>query len=405
MAFPDLLQWLSSAQKTGTLVIDGPAHTKKVYFREGQVIAVASDNPREMLGYYLVGWGYMSEEDLRYLVEMQDHFNSAMGDLVVKMGHISHAELTQVMRVKTQETVYDLVQWDEGSFHFLADELPDREFLEVQLPVEAFLYEGHRQQDERRRMRELVPDSRHVPILIAYPEELSEDEMALAALIDGRRSIERIALECRLPEFSVLKFVYRCAREGLARVNPPSEEEQLPGRSEAPWLEMAREVTSRIDAGLFLDALKRMTALGEKYPEDPEVAGFIVNTQHELEERLDAGPVVGDSIIDSQVELDDLVNLDCDPAEGFVLSRINGRYSVDQVLSQLPGTRLNNRVILHNLLRRSLISVRPATGMARYRPVAVPGSYTEVQDDADDPFTDESLDAVDGDGSRTGEAG
>ena len=46
-----------------------------------------------MLGYYLVGWGYCSEEDLRYMVEMQDHFGVMLGELVVKMNHMSKDEL------------------------------------------------------------------------------------------------------------------------------------------------------------------------------------------------------------------------------------------------------------------------------------------------------------------------
>ena len=69
-----MMQWLASAEKTGALIVDGPNYTKKLYFRQGNVLAAASDNPREMLGYYLVGWGYCSEDDLRHMVEMQDHY-------------------------------------------------------------------------------------------------------------------------------------------------------------------------------------------------------------------------------------------------------------------------------------------------------------------------------------------
>ena len=64
MSLADLLQWLSASHKTGTLVVDGTSHTKRLIFRRGDIVAVSSDNPREMLGYYLVGWGYCSEEDL-----------------------------------------------------------------------------------------------------------------------------------------------------------------------------------------------------------------------------------------------------------------------------------------------------------------------------------------------------
>ena len=72
MPFADLLQWVSQSRKTGTMVIDGEKYSKKVYFREGKVIAAASDNPKEFLSYYLVGWGYVSDDELSELLDMQE---------------------------------------------------------------------------------------------------------------------------------------------------------------------------------------------------------------------------------------------------------------------------------------------------------------------------------------------
>ena len=58
MGFGDLMQWLATSEKTGALIVEGVKHSKKHFFRHGNLLAAASDNPREMLGYYLVGWGY-----------------------------------------------------------------------------------------------------------------------------------------------------------------------------------------------------------------------------------------------------------------------------------------------------------------------------------------------------------
>ena len=33
---------------------------KKIYFRDGVVVAAASENPKEFLGYFLVGWNYIA---------------------------------------------------------------------------------------------------------------------------------------------------------------------------------------------------------------------------------------------------------------------------------------------------------------------------------------------------------
>ena len=123
MPFADLLQWVSQSQKSGTLVVNGKSFSKKIYFRDGQVVAAASDNPKEFLSYYLVGWGYVGEDELEELLDMQDRHGTMLGELLVIVGRVSREELIKVLRVKTEEAVYELFLWEEGEFRFL-DNIP-----------------------------------------------------------------------------------------------------------------------------------------------------------------------------------------------------------------------------------------------------------------------------------------
>ncbi len=229
MNLADIMQWLSSNTKTGTFIIDGPRYTKKILFRRGDVVGVASDKPREMLGYFLVGWGYCTEEELQSMIEMQDHFRVMLGELAVNLGHLTKQELEYVLQVKTRETVFDLITWDHGDFRFVDSELPDRVSIEVKLPVMSFLFEGFRQRDERIRMREVIPSGEHVPVLIAPPDGFNEEEMAILHQMDGRRSIADIALANRLAEFDILKLTYTCVEAGLVQIQPPAKDPKLPG--------------------------------------------------------------------------------------------------------------------------------------------------------------------------------
>ncbi len=386
MGFSDLMQWLSASNKTGVLVIDGATYTKKVFFRRGNVVAVASDNPREMLGYYLVGWGYCSEDDLQYIIEMQDHFRVMLGELAVKLGHLDTDQLDEVLRVKTEETIFDLILWDEGEFRFIEGELPERDFLDVDLPVSTFLFEGFRQRDERARMAQLVPDARHVPVPVSAPDDIDDREQRILAAIDGTRSIERLALECRLPEFDVISAVHRGIVGGWIRILPPRDTDTaVPGASLAPWMDALREVDDRFRRGRLLDGLKLLATLEERVAGRSDAERAVERMKVRLEHTLDEEPIAPGSTLEPVVTIDELVNLDCDPAEGFVLSRITGRYTVDDVLNQLPGSRLLNRTIVHNLIRRGLVKVRAATAVRRYRTVQ---DVHHVADQGDEPFPD-----------------
>jgi hypothetical protein len=371
MAFADIVQWLSGSDKTGTLVVDGPKYTKKIHFSRGTVVAVSSDNPKEMIGYYMVGWGHFSEEILERVIEMQKHCAIALGELVVKLGYIKREELDRVVQVKTMETIYDLVLWEEGNFRFLEGQLPERDYLWVNLPPSSFLYEGFRQRDERKRIRKLIPSSLHIPVLIANPSELTDGEKVILATIDGKTSIEGIALHCRVPEFMILSFIYKCVKAGSMRVDaPPEGPQQVPGQSLPPWHDMISEIEDMIERERLLDTLEQVAALREKFSEISDVIDFAAEIEYQIHQKLDQGPITPNTVLEPTVGLDELMNLDCAPAEGFVLSRVNGFYTVKDVLKQLPGSDLRNRIILHNLMRRGLVKPRVFTGV---RPVVSDG--------------------------------
>ncbi len=367
MGLGDLTQWLASTQKTGTLIIDGPEFTKKIYFRQGDVVAVASDNPLEFLGHYLVGWGYCTSADIESMLKTQDSKPAMLGELAVENELITAEELRIIVMVKTQETLYDLILWDSGDFRFIEGELPDRAFQEVPLPATTFLFEGYRQKDERRQMIDLVPNTTVVPILIAFPEDLEDTDMALVTQMDGRGTIEELALSNRRTVFDVLKLVHRCVQSGLMQVHSSGGTSTLSDQIAAPWMAAERNVMARLERGRFLDALKLINEAQETFAPDPAVKTWASSMLSRIEQALNDETIEGSAILDLGIELDDLVNLDCDPSEGFVLSRITGVYTIDEVLSLLPGSNLNNRVIIHNLIRRGLIKPRDATSIKRFQ--------------------------------------
>lgn len=387
MSLADIMQWMSSSHKTGTLVIDGSKYTSKVYFRRGNVVAVGSDNPREMLGCYLVGWGYCNESELEYMVELQDHAKVMLGELAVSLGHLTRHQLDEMIIAKTRECIFDLIMWDEGEFRFLDSELPDRTFVEVDLEVSQFLFEGYRQKDERRRMREVIPSSLHIPILISMPDDLNDADMAVALQMDGRLSVHELAWHNHLPEFQVLKLAYDCTNKGVVQIQEPDETKDAPGLSDSPWLELEADIGDRLRRGRYLDALKLLNNARSKYGNENRFNRWLRSMFSLLEEALEEEPINVEDILEPAIELSDLVNLECDPAEGFVLSRISGAYSLEQVLNQLPGENLDNRLIIHNLRRRGLIKIRQATSVRRFKDRAA-GRLDEVTEwPEDQPFS------------------
>jgi len=46
------------------------------------------------------------------------------------------------------------------------------------------------------------------------------------------------------------------------------------------------------------------------------------------------------------------------PQEGFLLSRINGVYTLGEILKVLPGSDLENRLMLNELIDRAIVKLK-----------------------------------------------
>ena len=368
MSLADIMQWLAASHKSGILVIEGPKYTRKVFFRHGLMTGIASDNPREMLGYFLVGWGYCTEEQLAEMVHIQSERPIALGELSFELGHINRQQLSSLMEARMRESLSDLVVLEDGDFRFMENETPERPLLEVQLKVESFLLEAFRRRDELMRLRQILPDTSAIPVLIAPPDGLEPDQIALTLEMDGRRSIETLALEHRMAPFDVLKLIGHCLGQGLMQILPPEDDKaRLPGYSQDPLRLASVGILDRISRGRTLSALKMITEARNRHPDRSAALLWADQLSRTLENWLDENSVGESDIIEPALKVDDLVNLECAPEEGFILSRITGFYTLAQILQQLPGSELSNRSIVHNLLRRGLIKIRKATSVRRFR--------------------------------------
>ncbi len=360
MPFPDLLQWVSQSRKTGTLAIDGPSVKKKLYFREGRVVASASDNPREFLGYYLVGWDFVAEDELQELLDMQDRHGALLGELLVIIGRLSREELADVLRVKTEASIFDMFLWEEGEFRFLEAILPTKKFDPMNIAVEHLILEGVRRLDEWERSRDIIGGDDWIPCVVSALDvnALTPEERGVLCEINGTNSIEDIGLARRLGAFFVRQFVLQGIQAGVFKVTPPSSEvRSIPGFSKSGWRALLKMAQKALAGGELLEAYRLLEDLRLKADGIREALDQIAGLEMEIEKGLNEAIFDDQSILELAVPAEELTDLPCSREEGFLLSRINGVYTVGQILNLLPGSPLEHRLVIHGLLGRGIIRV------------------------------------------------
>ena len=151
LEFAELLQWLAQGQKTGALVIQNGKTEKKIYFDKGKIISSESNNAEEHLGSFMVREGLIDEATLSRAVKLQESTQILLGKVLVSLGTITEEELHQILRKKTQESLYDLFNWTEGDFRFIPDHLPRLPMVPLEIDVTNVVLEGAKRFDEARR--------------------------------------------------------------------------------------------------------------------------------------------------------------------------------------------------------------------------------------------------------------
>ena len=363
MPFADLLQWVSQSRKTGTLVIDGVRVTKKIYFRDGVVVAAASDNPKEFLSYYLVGWGVIKETELEELLDMQNKHGVLLGEMLIIIGRLSEDELKHILLVKTQETILELFLWDEGKFRFLDSILPTKQFVPLDLCVDVLVMEGVRRKDEIDRMHPVIPASTWVPRVLRPLDEsqLSPLDRFICREIDGERSIEKIALAARVAEFSVMQFVFEGVKHGFFEVASPSQGEQtIPGFSKHSWRALLKKGEDELAQGELVKAYESLQNLRKKYEAHREIQQLATALEHRIREALEDRKLDEAAILEVALPVREVTQMPFSPLEGFVLSRVNGQYTVDEILTQLPCPGLYGKLLIDALIRGGVLTIKDA---------------------------------------------
>ncbi len=220
MQLSELLQWLSMGQKTGTLVVRGTPGEKRIFFENGRIISSSSTIEREYLGHFLVAYGFITGEELTRAMEVQHQSKILLGKILVMIGAIREEDLTELLKLKAQETIYDIFLWTEGAFEFIDKEIPMWPMVPMSIDVTGIVMEGLRRFDEWERIKTQIKSLREIPAITSPvdPQELPDRERVILAAIDGRNPIGLIAEITHNTDFHVAKFVFELIEAGKAEI-------------------------------------------------------------------------------------------------------------------------------------------------------------------------------------------
>jgi hypothetical protein len=367
MQLEELLQWLSQSRKTGTLEIKTDKVEKKVFFNEGQIVSTASTRPEEYLGHFLVSHGLISETALAKAMELQEATGMLLGKILVTKEILKEADLHQMLKLKSEESIYDIFAWPEGDFRFLDDVLPPANaMVPMVLDITAILMEGVQRVDEFRRIRQLIPSQDAIPVQI-YEWELKHPDpgtMQVLDLVNDERTVEEIRLQTHSSEFHVCKILYDQWAKGRLKVIKPRSREQQTGSFQAVSGPLTGETLltagkKYLEEHDYEQALRHLRAARSLDPENQDIHEALTHGEKSIRQAIESSGVSLTSIPSLAISFDQLTSAKISPQEGFMLTRLNGTYDIQSILKITPMPQLDALLVFWKLKKGGYIKVVP----------------------------------------------
>lgn len=409
MPVGDLVIWIANRVLNCTMIVRRRGAEAKLVVRDGQLWQAASSDPREYLGQHLINFGYITEEQLQRAFDTQQETHVPLGRVLVMVEAVTQEQLDRVLVFKTRESLLEAMGWGEGTFK-ATDDVPASRELDVTQPVD--LFEAHSEALARMQMwqeiRRVFPsDATRVEVTIDSARLAGFDKKLVTLMLAGR-SIGEASLELRSMDFQTYARLYDLYNRGavrprlageapppprpppsaptpppasmpfradMPRTAPPPPPPGLPPPPpvraevprEAPGVQVPAEATDPIAAlrvalagRNWSEALLLSQRILERDPLDAEgIAGYRV-AEAQLkkavpeDEAIDLRRVPKLGMRREQIALAHLTS-----KERYVLSRVDGRRSLQQIAAVSPIQKAELVRIVNAFVSRGVLKLDP----------------------------------------------
>jgi len=357
MGLEDIFQWLAVGKKTGVLELRGPLHTKRVAFHEGRITSIWSSDPREYLGQYLLAFNRITEDQLREALATQEDEQQLLGRILINRQLVTEAEIRRIVQLKVEESIYDTFLWNVGSFEFHDGAASHQKSMLLSLDVTGIVLEGARRMDDWKRIRKVIKGGDAVlsPISEAIAERLplAPEDADILARLNGTKRVDQVVLEMRMPEYKINKLLFDLSEKGLVRIVSPGG-----NLGDNPSLQLQR-ARALVEKQKLQEAQEELRRILKDQPRHLDANKMMAVVQDLLEEKqLDQNLVP-----ELAISLDELMTTNLGPNEAFLASRVNGLWSIKDILSIAPFEQTECLGIFTKLLKRGILKTsKPAQG-------------------------------------------
>jgi CheY-like chemotaxis protein len=220
----EVLQMVGLQRQTGRLSISRSDEDAEIYFKDGTIVFASSTygGSKPSLEGLLGRSCKITDEGVRHVLRTAEITRQPIDQILAKEKMLDLRTFADCLRRHTESTVYKVMAWNEGTFFF--EKVPPPPFATpMQLKVDDLLLEGARRSDEWTLIQQKIPNFTIVfEPMIGDADELttrgmSDIDMKVFSLIDGKRTVQAVIDDSSLSEFEVAKSMFILISVNLIR--------------------------------------------------------------------------------------------------------------------------------------------------------------------------------------------
>jgi hypothetical protein len=293
--------------------------------------------------------------------EVQRSRPRRLGQILVADGILSEAQVSQLLEIRTLDIIYDLFLWKEGHFEFVNEGPLPPDFTRVHVEANRVVMEGIHRADEMARFRTLIPSDRTLLELGAgWTSSLPAGKATrqLLYFLEKRMSVAEICYNMHSSAFDVYAQLFELVTDGVVHVvgelpetpDPISQMPDLPDAA-ADLLLLAR---SELNSGESEKALSIIHTVLGRDPKNTAAHALLAEAEKKFIDRV-YSEIPPSGVPKVLVQLEELANKEIGSQEGFVLSRINGVWDIQSILSICPFREADSLSLIKKLWDNGII--------------------------------------------------
>ncbi len=220
----EVMQMLSMQRQTGRLIIHAPTEAVELHFRDGAVVFATGNcgDPAAAMDTLLRKSCRVDADSLQHAISIGGMTGEQIDKVLIREKLIDIKTYADCLRRHTESLVYKVMAWKTGDFSF-ENATPPVFAVPLQIKVDDLLLEGARRSDEWTLIQQKIPNLGIVfEPMIGNAEELttrgmSDTDLKVFSLIDGRRTVQDIIDADYLGEFDVAKSIFILLSVNLIR--------------------------------------------------------------------------------------------------------------------------------------------------------------------------------------------